>query len=114
MQLRNYKPIPGFDHYLVSKSGQLYNTKTKRFIYAYRHQSRVNKYLRAGLYSAGKCTRYFLHELVLLAWTGPKPYKYEVDHIDGNTFNNNLNNLEYVTSSENKKRAAKLRTKKGA
>ena len=44
----------------------------------------------------------YVHRLVMLAFYGKSDLT--VDHIDGNKENNNLNNLEYVTQTENAKR----------
>lgn len=53
---------------------------------------------------------YPVHRLVLLAFVGPCPEGYEVHHKDGDRANNSLDNLEYVTSSENTLHAVKAGT----
>lgn len=47
---------------------------------------------------------YTIHRLVAEAHLGPRPKGYEVNHIDENKQNNVLENLEYVTHSENMKK----------
>jgi len=42
-----------------------------------------------------------IHQLVMEAFVGPCPVDREINHKDGNKRNNNLDNLEYVTASEN-------------
>lgn len=42
-----------------------------------------------------------IHHLVTEAFIGPRLKDYEVNHKDGNTLNNNVENLEYVTHQEN-------------
>ncbi len=51
--------------------------------------------------------RYYatVHSLVAHAFIGPRPKGMFIDHIDGNTFNNDISNLEYVTPAENVRRA---------
>ena len=44
------------------------------------------------------------HLLVALAFIGPRPEGYELDHIDGDKTNNRPENLEYVTHAENMRR----------
>lgn len=48
------------------------------------------------------CSKGLIHRLVAKAFIPNPENKPEVDHIDGNTKNNNVTNLRWVTSSENK------------
>lgn len=42
-----------------------------------------------------------VHQLVALAFLGPRPDGQEVRHLDGNPLNNNITNLVYGTRTEN-------------
>lgn len=97
--------IPEYPAYHISDNGTLYKDFRPRK--AYMHKSRSNIYLRASVYVNKVRIRKFIHELVALAYHGPKPPGYQVDHIDGNTLNNHWSNLEYVTHDENQKRRDK-------
>ena len=49
------------------------------------------------------CSDFYVHRLVALAFLGPPPDQltWQVHHRDGNPSNNRLDNLEYVTQSQN-------------
>lgn len=52
----------------------------------------------------GVVTDQTVHSLVALAFLGPRPEGYDIDHRNTDKRDNRLSNLEYVTKSENKKR----------
>lgn len=87
--------------YIVYPNGRIYSKKTKRFLKPWVHQSRSNVYLRVGLYHKGKRVKIFVHQLVARLYV--KGYKagLEVNHLDGDTFNNNFDNLEWSTPQDN-------------
>jgi hypothetical protein len=64
-------------------------------------------YLRVRLYKRGQWKTFRVHRLVASAYI-PNPHcKREVNHKDGIKTNNNVNNLEWSTSSENFRHAIK-------
>ena len=50
--------------------------------------------------------------LMALTWIGPRPEGYEVDHLNGDMLDWSTDNLEYVTPTENIKRAKLLRARR--
>ncbi len=50
-----------------------------------------------------------VQHLVARMFMDPKPEGHEINHIDGNPSNNRLDNLEWVTHSENVKHAYQIR-----
>lgn len=52
------------------------------------------------------CRKQFkIAELVIEAFIGRRPYGMHIDHIDCNKLNDSINNLEYVSPTENAHRA---------
>lgn len=70
-----------------------------------KNSKRINCYVSLTLY--GKSKSYLVHRLVGIAFIINNENKPEINHIDGNTENNNVNNLEWVTTSENQLHAFK-------
>ncbi len=58
-------------------------------------------YTRVSLGQGSRRRAFHVHRLVADAFLGPRPEGTEVNHIDCNTQNPRLDNLEYVTPSEN-------------
>lgn len=93
-----WKDIPGYEGiYEVSSHGRVRN----RFGVVLRRRIKWNGYDEAALNKNGKATPFKVHRLVCAAFIGQCPDKHEVNHIDGNRQNNCVENLEYVTRSQN-------------
>ena len=57
------------------------------------------------LWKEGNYKSWLVHRIVAFTFLGLPPNGHEVNHRDGNKQNNRLDNLEYVTRSENSKHA---------
>jgi len=92
--------IPGFEKYLVTEDGRVFNAATKKPLRTFVTQ---RGYERVGLYvpEIGKQRRHFVHVLVAAAFLGPKPEGFTVNHKDENKLNNRANNLEYLSPADN-------------
>lgn len=92
----NVKP-----NYFVSSYGRVFNTKTKQFINPVDSGGSLTLSLST---IDGKRQKFRLHRLVMMCF---KPIEnsnsYDIKHIDGNKFNNNINNLEWISRSDNMK-----------
>ena len=85
-------------NYLVSKDGQVFNTKTKILLKQTPNQSGYIRYtLRVNNQNKSKQA----HILVIETWTDEILENKVVNHKDGNKTNNKLSNLEVVTKSQN-------------
>lgn len=62
-------------------------------------------YLTVELYKGKSRKRVYVHRLVASAFIPNPVGKPEINHVDGNKQNNNVTNLEWVTTSENTRHA---------
>ena len=58
-------------------------------------------YLDVVLCRDGTTARHRVHHLVAAAFVGPRPAGLQINHIDGDKFNNRASNLEWVTGAAN-------------
>lgn len=97
---RTYKEI--LKEYDVDKKGNIFHNGKKLSVQTY-----SNKYRYFGIRTDGTKHNYSIHRLVAVKYI-PNPKNLpEVNHIDGNKSNNNVNNLEWVTKSQNQQHAIK-------
>ena len=96
-------PIKGYGNkYAISKNGIVFNTITNKQI----AQHVTGKgYYYVHLWHMNKGHGRFVHRLLLQASTDSDGFGLECNHIDGDPSNNSIENLEWLTSSENKKHA---------
>lgn len=118
-----WKDIPGYEGiYQASRSGKIRTkpgkvTSNKR----YEHrvwksrilkqkipQNRKRKDPRVNLWKDGVCKTFLVSRLVAMAWVPGYGHGLTVNHIDGNTLNNNCANLEWVTRSDNIRKGFEL------
>lgn len=99
--------IPGYEgHYEISTFGRVRRLSRARGtsagrILAERPAAR-GRYLRVGLSVNGEVKDFLVHRLVALTFLGPAPPDTEVDHIDGNTWNNRLDNIRWLNIATNR------------
>jgi len=93
-----------FGSYFISNDGKVKRNEKEKKLQI------VNDYHQVGLWENGKVKMYLVHRLVLLLFRGECPDGYECDHIDRNPSNNHINNLRWVTKSENNMNRCVTRT----
>lgn len=97
-----WKNIKEASNYEVSNFGNVRNKTTKYIL-----KGRMSKsgYLMVSLKidNTQKFQNRYIHRLVAQEWIDNPEEKREVNHKDGNKINNNISNLEWVTSSENQR-----------
>lgn len=83
--------------YYIYEDGRCYSLHSKRFL----KPKTSTKYNRYSLSVNGKVYDRYAHRLVASAFLEQEEGKNEVNHKDGNTRNNCVDNLEWVSRSEN-------------
>lgn len=121
-----WKDVKGFEGiYQVSNLGRVKSLERTFWNKAYGgHWQTVNeKFLNGGLVGTPLKYRFVIlcndnyrkkvlvHRLIYETFVGEVPKGMEVDHIDSNTLNNRLDNLQLLTSSKNKLKARKGKDK---
>ena len=123
MRKPKLKPIPKHPNYSVTSSGKVWsherecdNGKGGTYIRGgrwLRPSVKSTGYLAVGLSSGKFITKYgkvgitrtmYLHQLVAMAWMRMPRTGEEIDHKDGNRYNNHHSNLEWVSKRENARR----------
>ena len=98
------KNIPNFSRYLAGEDGVIYSTnyknsgKTKPIKPAIGPDGYPQSMFQRddGVYCS-----YKIHKMIMLAYVGPKPEGYTVNHKNGIKSDNRPDNLEYCTISQN-------------
>ena len=91
--------IKDYENYIIFEDGVIINTNTGKEL-----KPKIDKgYYRIGL-SKNKKEKFFrLHRLIALTFIPNPENKVEVDHINRNSEDNRIENLRWVTKSENRR-----------
>jgi len=112
MANEEWRPIPGFDGYLVSDMGRVESLPRVALRIGKKggpliirgkilKATPVDGYPRVSLRANGNTYYRGVHQLVLLAFVGPCPKGQEGRHLDGHPTHNALKNLQYGTRAQN-------------
>lgn len=94
----NFVQIKNYEHYLIYDDGKVFNTKTQKFL---KGSIGENGYQYFRLSLEGKKKMFYVHRLVAEHFLDNPNNLPVVNHKDGNKLNNKVDNLEWVTYSEN-------------
>ena len=101
--MEKFKDIKGYENmYQAGNKGNIKSLITNRILKASKDKS---NYKIVTLCKDGKHSTKTVHRLVAITWLGES--KLDVNHKDGNKGNNALENLEFITKSENTRHALK-------
>jgi len=99
-----WKTIPNFSRYEASNFGRLRSLNYKRTgkVRILKPAMSKDGYMKTMLLDdSGRYKSWTVHLFVILAFIGEKPKGLEVNHRNGVKTDNRIENLEYVTRSEN-------------
>ena len=99
-----WKPIKNYPHLFVSRTGQVWTTTYSRLLKP--HKSNRG-YLQVSLSKNKTVKLASVHRLVAQAFIPNPDNLSEVDHIDGNKLNNKVENLQWISHSDNCRKACK-------
>jgi len=98
-QISNLGRAKSVERFIVDKNGVVRPIRS-RIIRV--HPSGPNRaYLGFGSHRDGECGRIYIHKSVAMAFIQNDESKPCVDHINADTFDNRVDNLRWVTQSEN-------------
>jgi hypothetical protein len=101
--IENWTTLTNYSRYQVSNIGRVRsNVHKSNIILKPQLLNQKSGYNSVTLSSDEKIRKFWtLHRLVWTAFNGDVPTGLVIDHIDGNSLNNNLNNLQVITSKQN-------------
>ena len=95
-----FVPICGFSDYGVNRNGEVFSFKNNMLM---KQSDSVKGYKQVCFTVNGRKITKRVHRLVAETFLDNPENKREVNHKDGNKENNSLENLEWITSSDNQK-----------
>ncbi len=96
------KPIPGYEgRYSATDCGLIWSHFSGKRSFVLKQQIDYSGYLKVGLWLKGTRRTHSVHRLVAKTFLDTYSDSLQVNHIDCNTLNAKLSNLEMCTSKEN-------------
>ena len=106
-----WRTISEYENYQISNMGRVKNIKTEKIL-----QPSIDKrgYCRASLYKDGIASKFSIHRLVAHEFLENPNEELYIDHMDRNCSNNCINNLRWVSNSQNQMNRTKSANKSSA
>jgi len=108
MEIENWQPIKDYEGlYEINEQSEVRSLHKRNY-----HRILAQRIDRAGYYTvrlskAGKVSTQFVHRLLGFTFLTEPEEKAVINHRSGNKFDNSLDNLEWVTQSQNMQHAYK-------
>ena len=96
-----YKPIPGWPGYEVGSDGTVWSAKSGQRVPKIATYDSHRGYCFVHLWDRNTRKKFWIHTLVLVAFSGPRPDRYECHHLNGNKLDNRIDNLKWGTKRRN-------------
>lgn len=104
--MEKWKFILDYPNYKISNLGNILNIKTNKLLTVnYERLKKTNVRARPGLSNNGIVKQFYLHRLVAEHFIDNPNNLPEVNHIDGDFYNNKVSNLEWISKIDNMKHA---------
>lgn len=110
--MEKWRDIKGFKNYQISNKGRVRRKLLHGKYRILKTYARPDRYVAAAIFRNKKHFHVYVHRLVAIEFLRSPRTGEEVNHRDGNKANNCIQNLEWVTVSENAVHAFKLKLRK--
>ena len=100
-----WAPIEGYPEYEVSTRGRVVSKRFRKRKVLKQTTNNTDGYWQVNLWHKKTCHTLKVHRLVAYAFKGPRPEGFQIDHIDGDKLNNDAGNLQYISGTNNTRKA---------